>query len=113
VSEPPQVSWKAIERNATVVTRDGAEVGRVAEVVGDPEADIFNGLVVSLGRLKANRYLAAERVSAIWPDRVEVVPTAEELEALPSYADPVAERWASPDDFMTRLRRLFGFYGKR
>lgn len=113
MSEVPQVSWKAIERNAVVTARDGSEVGRVAEVVGDTDADIFNGLVVSLGRLKAKRHLPAERVTGIWPSRVEVAATVEEIEELPPYEEPVAERWASPDDFRTRLRRLFGFYGKR
>jgi hypothetical protein len=109
----PQVSWKAIERDATLSSSDGQEVGKVIEVAGDPEADIFNGLVVSLGRLDANRYVPAERVTAIWPRRVEVAATAAELERAPEYQEPVAERWAIPDDFMTRLRRFFGFYGRR
>jgi hypothetical protein len=113
LSSAPQVSWKAIERDARVLARDGSDVGRVVEVAGDTEADIFNGLVVSAGRLQANRYLAAERVTGIWPNQVQVDASAEQIDALPAYEQPVAERWASPDDFMTRLRRLFGFYGKR
>ncbi|MGH3031108.1 MAG: hypothetical protein ACRDNE_10150 [Gaiellaceae bacterium] len=110
--EAPQVSWKAIEREAGVHSSDGQEVGKVVEVAGDPDADIFNGLVVSLGMLDADRYVPAERVKGIWPDRVEVAATAAELERAPEYEAPVAERWATPDDFMTRLRRFFGFYGR-
>lgn len=113
MSAEPQVSWKAIERDAAVVASDGSEVGTVAEVAGDSDADIFNGLVVSLGVLGSNRYLPAERVTGIWPRRVEVSATPEQIEELGEYEQPVAERWASPDDFMTRLRRLLGFYGKR
>lgn len=113
MSDVGQVSWMAIERSARVVASDGSDVGRVAEVVGDPEADIFNGLVVSAHMLGANRYLPAEQVTGIWPDRVEVSATPEQIERLPAYQQPVAERWATPDDFMTRLRRFFGFYGKR
>ena len=109
----PQVSWKTIERDASVHSSDGQEVGKVVEVAGDPDADIFNGLVVSLGMLDADRYVPAERVTAIWPERVEVAATAAELQRAPEYEAPVAERWASPDDFMTRLRRFFGFYGRR
>ena len=109
----PQVSWKAIEREASIHSSDGQEVGKVVEVAGDPDADIFNGLVVSLGMLDADRYVPAERVTGIWPERVEVAATAAELERAPEYEAPVAERWASPDDFMTRLRRFFGFYGRR
>ena len=77
VSEPePQVSWKALEQDATVVTSDGDESARVVEIVGDPAADIFNGLVLNLGVLDKNRHLPAERVPAIWPKRVEVDATA-------------------------------------
>jgi hypothetical protein len=104
----PQVSWKAIERDAVVRSSDGRDVGRVAEVAGDPEADIFNGLVVSLGVLGANRYVPAERVTGIWPRRVQVAATAAELEQAPKYEEPVAGRWAPTDTFMTRLRRFFG-----
>ena len=113
MNDAPQVSWKAIERGARVAARDGSDVGKVVEVVGDPEADIFNGLVVSAGRLQGNRYLPAERVTGIWPERVQIDASPEQVELLPPYEEPVAERWASPDDFITRLRRLFGFYGKR
>jgi hypothetical protein len=108
----PQVSWKAIERDAVVRSSDGQEVGKVAEVAGDAEADIFNGLVVSLGVLAANRYVPAERVTGIWRDRVDVAATADELERAPAYEEPVAERWHPPDDFMARLRRFLGFSGK-
>jgi PRC-barrel domain protein len=113
MTDAPQVSWKAIERNATLVAADGSDVGKVAEVVGDSDADIFNGLVVSSGILGANRYLPAERVTAIWPGRVEVDVTPDQIERLERYEQPVAERWTSGDDLKTRLRRLFGFSGKR
>lgn len=112
-AEGPQVSWKGIERDAAVHSSDGQEVGKVVEVAGDPDADIFNGLVVSLGILGADRYVPAESVTGIWPQRVEVALTAEQIEGAPEYEEPVAERWATPDDFMTRLRRFLGLYGRR
>ena len=109
MSKPdPPVSWKTIERDAVVVSSDGEEAGRVAEVAGDPEADIFNGLVLSLGTLGKDRYLPAERVLGIWPQRVEVDATADELRALPAYEEPVAEHVVPRDSFLTRLRRLLG-----
>jgi uncharacterized protein YrrD len=107
------VSWMALERDARVLAVDGSDVGKVVEVAGDAEADIFNGLVVSTGPLQTNRYLPAERVTAIWSDRVQVDATREQVEALPEYEQPVAERWVAREDFLTRLRRLFGFSGKR
>jgi len=108
LSEQPPVSWKALEREAVVVSSDGEEAGRVAEVAGDPEADIFNGLVLSLGTLGKDRYLPAERVRGIWPQRVEVDATADELKALPAYEEPVSARVVARDSFLIRLRRLFG-----
>lgn len=104
----PEVSWKAIERDAVVVAADGTNAARVAEVTGDPDADIFNGLVLSLGALSGNRYLPAERVRRIWPDRVEVDASADELERLPRYEEPVAGRIVAYESFLTRLRRRFG-----
>lgn len=104
----PQVSWKAIERGASVVTKDGHEAARVAEVAGDPEADIFNGLVVQAGTLGAKRYLPSDRVSAIWPRRVEVDADAEEVSTLPPYEEPVVERLTPPDGLVSRIRRFFG-----
>jgi len=108
VSEPePQVSWKALEQDATVVTSNGDESARVAEIVGDPEADIFNGLVLNLGVLDKNRHLPAERVKAIWPQRVEVDATLDDLKALPPYEEPVVETLEPGQGFITRLRNLF------
>ena len=109
----PEVSWKAIEEGAVVLGSNGEEIGTVSEIAGDAEADIFSGLVVSVSRLSANRFLPAERVTGIWPNRVETSVSVEQAEQLEDYEEPVAERWQTPDDFMTRLRRLLGFYGKR
>jgi hypothetical protein len=108
MAERPRVSWKAIERDARVVSSDGQDVGKVSEVAGDANADIFDGLVLSLGTLDQDRYLPAERVRAIWPDRVEVDATAAEVEALPGYEEPVAERWVPGDSMLARIRRFFG-----
>jgi uncharacterized protein YrrD len=108
VTDAPPVSWKAIERDAVVVSSDGEEVGHVSEITGDPQADIFNGLVVSLGTLGKPRYLPAERVRGIWPQRVEVDATADEIRALAAYEEPVAERVVAREGLLTRLRRLLG-----
>jgi hypothetical protein len=59
------VSWFLIEEGWSVMNRVGREIGRVTEVLGDKERDIFDGLAISLGLLEANRYLAAEDVGRI------------------------------------------------
>jgi hypothetical protein len=106
-ADEPQVSWKVLERHAVVVTPDGQEAARVVEVVGDPEADIFGGLVVKTGLLGPDRHLPAEQVRGIWPRRVEVDATAEELERLPRYEQPEGGRILPEGGFFTRVRRLF------
>ena len=42
-SDTPQVSWKGIEAGARLVATDGHEIGRIDEVAGDEEGDIFEG----------------------------------------------------------------------
>jgi len=94
VIEPsgPQVSWKAIESDAAVVSAEGAELAQVVEIAGDRTADIFNGLVILFGPLDRKRYVPAERVTGIWPRRVQVDLTASELDVLRPYDEPVVER---------------------
>ena len=70
MSDP--VSWFVIEKGWTVTGRDGRELGTVDEVIGDAGEDIFNGLSVSLGFLRAARYVPAERVTTITEGRVEL-----------------------------------------
>jgi len=70
MSDP--VSWLVIESGWKVVGSDGAELGKIAEVVGDTGNDIFNGLTVSPGLLHGNRYVAAEWVRTIVEGRVEL-----------------------------------------
>jgi hypothetical protein len=107
---PPQtqVSWKAIERDAVVVTAEGSEAARVVEVAGDRDADIFSGLVVKVGALDTKRFLPAERIAAIWPRRVQVDLTAEAVGALAPFEEPVVERLEEKGGFFRRLRRRLG-----
>ena len=105
--ERPQVSWKAIEEDAELVSADGGRAGHVSRVVGDPEADVFTGLAVVVEAFRGERFVAAERVTAIWPDRVEVSLTHDEIEALPRYEDVPVVRWR-PGALGGVFSRLFG-----
>ena len=71
MSDP--VSWLLIEPGWEVVDAQGESVGKVDEVVGDPERDIFDGLNVSTGLLGEVRYVAAEDVGEITEGRVQLV----------------------------------------
>lgn len=53
------VSWLLVERGWTVVDADGKKVGKVDEVLGNEQADIFHGLIVD------GREIPSERVMEI------------------------------------------------
>jgi len=53
------VSWLLVERGWTVVDANGDKVGKVDEVLGDEQTDIFHGLLVD------GEEILAERVAEI------------------------------------------------
>jgi sporulation protein YlmC with PRC-barrel domain len=111
---PDRVAWTGLETGALVIAADGSEVGKIKEVVGDEEADIFDGLVVNHSRRGSSHYIASERVKSIWPERVETDLSPEEAGSLPVYDEPKVTAWHAGDGggFGARLRRagkdLFG-----
>jgi hypothetical protein len=58
------VSWLMIEPGWEVVDADGNRVGKVDEVLGEGEADIWDGLTVS------GEYVPAEDVAQIVEGRI-------------------------------------------
>ena len=82
------VSWLVIERGWEVASADGAKLGHVEDVVGDTGKDIFNGLVVTPGLLRGNRYVPAERVAVIVEGRVELDLAADAFEHLDEHEPP-------------------------
>ena len=100
----PQVAWKAIEEGAEVFSAEAESVGRVSRVVGDADADVFTGLAIRLGPLGSERFVPSERVSGIWPDRVEVDLPRDAVEQLAEYEDAPAVRWQpASGGFFSRL----------
>lgn len=79
----PEVSWKVVERGWDVVAADGEKAGTVHEVLGDANADIFNGLAVSPGLLRGSRYVPSERVARIVEGCVELDLDSTAFERLP------------------------------
>ena len=70
MSDP--VAWLMIEPGWEVVAADGEHVGKVEEVVGDRENDIFSGLNVAPHLLGKAEYVPAERVGEITEGRVQL-----------------------------------------
>ena len=82
------VSWLVVEAGWDVVTADGERVGEVREIVGDTGKDIFNGLVVSPGLLKAARYVPAEVVGSIVEGTVELTIDERAFDVLDAHEEP-------------------------
>jgi hypothetical protein len=89
-----------------VTSSDGESVGKLSRVVGDAEADVFTGLAVKPSLLSGERLVPSEHVRRIWPRRVEVGLTKDQIEALPAFEDPPAVR--IEPGFSSFFRRLFG-----
>jgi hypothetical protein len=73
------VSWIMIEQGWTVVDSSGDEVGRIDEVLGDEEADIFSGLNILTGARGKKTYVPAESVGEIVDGRVQLDLTKSEV----------------------------------
>jgi uncharacterized protein YrrD len=80
VADP--VSWLVIEPGWKVVAADGSDVGRVEEVVGDEENDIFNGLAVNTGMLGKPKVVPAENVAEIVEGEIRLDLPAEAIDRL-------------------------------
>jgi hypothetical protein len=66
------VSWFLVERGWAVVASDGKDIGSVDSVLGDANADIFDGLAVSTGVGARPVYVPSEQVGEITRGRVQL-----------------------------------------
>ena len=88
MNSPDPVARIMIEPGWKVVDAEGNEIGRVEEVEGDPNADIFNGLLISTGLLSGHRYVPAEQVGLISEGRVQLRLTRDQVKQLTNEAAP-------------------------
>ena len=90
------MSYLTLEPGTPVLASDGAEVGRVAHVLADPDADIFDGIVISSGG--GHRFVDAPQVADIAAGGVTLTLDARAAEALPEPSENPAELSADPDE---------------
>jgi hypothetical protein len=67
---PDPVAWKVMEPGWLVRDAEGNELGKVAEVRGDVEADIFDGITVKRGLLGKAEYFPADGIAGIFVGEV-------------------------------------------
>jgi sporulation protein YlmC with PRC-barrel domain len=92
------VAWSVVEPGWAVFASDGSEVGKIDQVVGDTEADIFDGLAVGTGTvLDRPLYVPSEQVGRIEEGTVHLTIDAEEYGRLKPYEEPPrGERFLAP-----------------
>lgn len=95
------VSWLMIEPGWKVKASDGKDVGKVIELVGDSENDIFNGLAISIGFFAKARYVAAERVTRIVEGEVHLDLPSKAARGLEEFDRPPASEQILPPDRKT------------
>jgi len=90
---PDPVSWLQIAQGWNVVTSDGAVIGTVAQVEGDKQADIFDGLAISKDG-EHILYVPGEQVGAIYPGEVNLkIASADTPKLGPFKAPPQETKW--------------------
>jgi len=102
VADP--VSWLLIEPGWRVVAANGSLFGKVVEVRGDEQLDIFDGLAVRPRRFRGVDYLPAEQIATILPGKVTLAVTAPEPAALELDGEsPRQTRFKSKTESVARL----------
>lgn len=91
------VSWLVIEAGWKVLAADGSEVGQVDEVVGDSNADIFDGLAIATSRFGKPRYVPSEQVDEITEGTVRLSLTPAQVDQLGEYLEPATSAQIEPD----------------
>lgn len=91
------MSYLTLEPETPVFAADGSEVGRVEHVLADPDADIFDGLVIDV-RGGGHRFVDAPLVAAIAAGGVTLAVAADGVARLPEPSENPAEMSADADD---------------
>jgi uncharacterized protein YrrD len=91
------MSYLTLQEGTPVLTSDGTELGTVAHVLADPDADIFDGLVVDV-RGGGHRFVDAPQVAQIAERGVTLALDAAAAERLPEPSASPAEMSADPSD---------------
>jgi hypothetical protein len=111
------MSYLTLRPWTPVRTSDGTEVGTVAHVLADADADIFDGLVID-ARGGGHRFVDAPEVAAIAEGGVTLTLDAAGAERLPEPSENPAELSADPDDsaesnLSRKLRRAWDYVSGR
>jgi uncharacterized protein YrrD len=93
------VSYLVLPAGTDVISSDGRKVGTVEHVLADPDADVFDGVIVDMRPgPRGHRFADAEQVASIHERGVVLSLDAAAAERLPRPAANPATMDAGPDD---------------
>ncbi len=95
----PPTSYMAAAEGVPVFSSDGEEVGRLGHVLADVAADVFDGIIISEGRIAAShRFADASEVEGFYERGVLLKLDAEGTERLPEPSENPAVIGTTPAD---------------
>ena len=110
------VSWLQIQQGWNVVTSDGTSIGAVAQIEGDKQADIFDGLAVAnaagADQSRPVVYVPGEQVALIYTGKVTLKITAEQAAGLGPYGEAPPQTTLRPGP-VPLGSRISNFFRKR
>jgi uncharacterized protein YrrD len=93
------ISYLALEPGTPVYSSDGRKLGEVEHVLADPDADIFDGIVIDRSVLPGgHRFADAPEVDEIYERGVVLKLSGENAERLPEPSENPAALRANPAD---------------
>jgi hypothetical protein len=106
-------SYLTLAEGVEVYSSDGHGIGKVAHVLADPDADLFDGFVIDTSVLPGgHRFVDATQVDEIYERGVVLTVDGAAAEALPKPSANPGEVEIGPDDlvpdeFHDKLRRAW------
>jgi uncharacterized protein YrrD len=108
-----------LQDGTPVMSSDGHQVGKVEHVLADPDADVFDGVIVDMrAGPGGHRFADADQVAAIYERGVVLALDAGAARRLPEPAANPATLDAGPDDTVPddlgdKLRRAWDYLSGR
>jgi len=109
------VAWRVIERGWSVLDSTRNEIGKVDSIVGDVNADIFDGITVGDGGtvLTRAKYVQSEHVAQILEGQITLDLSPDDAAKLRPYAELVSEPLANLEPEAAKARSDSMTWGQR
>jgi uncharacterized protein YrrD len=85
MSDATPISWMALDKGTPVRSSDGADLGKVGEVVADRQKDIFSGITLTSGLFDSDRFVPADLIETITTEAVVLTVDEDQTESFEPY----------------------------